>query len=68
MGGRGYTINLDTVYHSEIRQKIIYMQWKQLLAKVSVGVTIAIPEANGSEKERASCHPIVTGQKKRGYP
>jgi hypothetical protein len=57
-----------TIHHSEIRQKIIYMQWKQLLAKVSVGVTIAIPEANGSEKERASCHPIVTGQKKRGYP
>jgi hypothetical protein len=42
-----------TIHHSEIRQKIISMQCKQLLAKVSVGITIAIPEANGSEKERA---------------
>jgi hypothetical protein len=28
------------------------MQWKQVLAKASVGITISIPEVNGSEEER----------------
>ena len=42
-----------TTHHPEIGQKIIYMQWKQVLAEASVGITIAILEGAGSEEERA---------------
>ena len=42
-----------TTHHPEIGQKIIYMQWKQVLAEASVGITIAILEGDGSEEERA---------------